>query len=134
MKRRGVVVLLLLGLVCTLMGAVPLIQALPVLLYAKRASATVETVEQLAEAKQYRVRVVFETMEGQKTQAEYELADHRRVRRLVRGDQVELFYAVGDPHRVELYTSQVFWVWGWLYLVPGIFMFWLGWQAMRPAV
>ena len=134
MKRRGVVVLLLLGLVCTLMGAVPLIQALPVLLYAKRASATFETVEQLAEAKQYRVRVVFETMEGQKTQAEYELADHRRVRRLVRGDQVELFYAVGDPHRVELYTPQVFWVWGWLYLVPGIFMFWLGWQAMRPAV
>ncbi|MCX6606934.1 MAG: hypothetical protein NTV52_25595 [Acidobacteria bacterium] len=63
-KRRGVVVLLLLGLVFTLMGAVPLIQALPVLLYAKRALATVETVEQLAEAKRYRVRVAFETMEG----------------------------------------------------------------------
>lgn len=71
MKRRGVVVLLLLGLVCTLMGAVPLIQALPVLLYAKRALATVETVEQLAEAKRCRVRVAFETMERGKTWAKY---------------------------------------------------------------
>jgi hypothetical protein len=133
-KRRGVVVLLLLGLVFTLMGAVPLIQALPVLLYAKRALATVETVEQLADAKRYRVRVAFETMEGQKTRAEVDLADQQRVRRLVRGDQVELFYAVGDPQRVELYTPQVFWVRGWWYLVPGIFMLWLGWQAMRPAV
>lgn len=130
MNGCGVAALFLLGLLFSMLGIVPVVAALPVLLQSERAWARVETVEQLADPKEYRVWVEFETGAGQKIRASYGLKDQTKVRRLEPGERVELFYAVGDPQRVELYSVQAHWAGSWMWLAPGIFLLGLGWAAM----
>ncbi len=130
-KRRGIVLLFFLGLACTLAGAVPLLRALPVLLHSQRALATVASVDQLSDPDDYRIWVEFETAAGQAIRAPYELTERRRFRRLQAGERVEVFYVVDDPARIELYARQAFWVLGWLWMVPGLFMLWLSREALQ---
>ena len=129
--RGGVALLFLLGLLCTLAGAVPLLLALPVLLNSEETLATVTAIEQLPDPGEYRAWVEFTTHAGQPIRVSSDFADRRRVRRLVPGQQVKLYYARTDPQRVELHTRQTFWVNGRLWLIPGIFMLWLSGQAWQ---
>lgn len=130
-SRGGVILLFLLGLLCTLAGAVPLIRALPVLLDSEKTLATVTAIEQLPEPKEYRAWVEFTTRTGQPIRVSSDFADRRRTRRLVPGQQLKVYYSRTNPQRVELYTRQTFWVGGWLWLVPGLFLLWLSGQAWQ---
>ena len=129
--RGAIVLLFLLGLLCTLAGAVPLLRALPVLLDAEETIATVTAIDQLPEPTEYRVWVEFTTPAGQHIRASSDFTDRRRTPRLAPGDQVNLYYARTNPQRVELNTRQTFWVGGWLWLIPGLFMLWLSGQAWQ---
>lgn len=129
--RGAIVLLFLLGLLCTLAGAVPLLRALPVLLDAEETLATVTAIDQLPDPKEYRAWVEFTTRAGQPIRVSSDFADRRRTRRLVPGQQLKVYYSRTDPQRVELYTPQNFWVHGWLWLIPGLFMLWLSGQAWQ---
>lgn len=129
--RSGVILLFLLGLLCTLAGAVPLLRALPVLLDSEETLATITTIEQLPEPTEYRAWVEFTTRTGQPIRVSSDFADRRRTRRLVPGQQLKVYYSRTNPQRVELYTRQTFWVGGWLWLIPGLFMLWLSGQAWQ---
>lgn len=128
-SRGGVILLFLLGLLCTLAGAVPFLLALPVLLDSEETLATVTAIDQLPEPKEYRAWVEFTTRAGQPIRVSSDFADRRRTRRLAPGQQLKVYYSRTDPQRVELYTPQNFWVHGWLWLVPGLFLLWLSGQA-----
>jgi hypothetical protein len=130
-RRRGVILLFVLGLVLTLAGAIPLLRALPLLLNSQRALATIVAVDQLTQPKDYRIWVEYATVTGQKARSSYELTERRRVRRLVPGEQVEVFYAADNPAQIELNAPQAFWFLGWLWMVPGLFMIWLSWQGLQ---
>ena len=130
-SRSGVILLFLVGLLCTLAGAVPLLRALPVLLDSEEARATVAAVDLLPDPSEYRVWVEFTTPAGQHIRASSDVTDRRRTPRLVPGEQLKVYSSRTDPQRVELYTPQNFWVLGWLWLIPGLFMLWLSGQAWQ---
>ena len=129
--RGGVILLFLLGLLFTLAGAVPLVLALPLLLDSEETRATVAAVDQLPNPSSYRVWFEFTTASGQPIRASTVLVDRRRTPRLAPGQQVNLFYSRTNPQNVELNDRRTFWVGGWLWLIPGLFLLWLGRQAQN---